>query len=218
MVEQKTDFQFDRELDFSAIRELFTNDQYHQLSQFAQLLGSVGVERGLIGPREADRIWSRHILNCAALVPLLPDSGNIVDLGSGAGLPGVVVAILRQRQQVILLEPLLRRENWLLEITERLALRNVQVIRGRAEDEAGKLKAAVVVSRAVARFPKLLTWSRPLLDRGGELIALKGSSVAEEIAEVTSAQRAGWIWPPKVSKLALLPGVEFTTAVELIRR
>ena len=208
----------DAELDFSAIRELYSSDEFHKLSLFAELLGTLGIERGLIGPKEADKIWSRHLLNCAVVVPLLPKTGEVIDLGSGAGLPGIVVAILRPEQSVILLEPLLRRVTWLEEVSSRLGLRNAVVIRGRAENEADQLQGAVVISRAVARLPKLLAWSRPLLPVGGELIALKGSTVREEIEEITQKQRRGWLWPPTVTKLALLQGVEQTTVLRLARK
>ena len=208
----------DSELDFSAIRELYSSEEFQQLTQFAELLGSFGMERGLIGPKEADKIWSRHILNCAAVIPLLPDTGEVIDLGSGAGLPGIVVAVLRPGLSIVLLEPLLRRVTWLNEVSSQLELRNVRVLRGRAEDEAGRLRGSVVLSRAVARLPRLLTWSRPLLPVGGKLIALKGSGIQEEIAEVPQKQRAGWLWPPTVTKLTLFRGVEQATVVELSKK
>ena len=199
-------------------RAFFAPDQLSLLSKYAELLGTEGIERGLVGPSEATRIWSRHILNCAALATIIPPLGEILDLGSGAGLPGVVIAILRPQQQVVLLEPLLRRSKWLVEVTEYLELSNTRVVRGRAEDEFSRLATDYVVCRAVARLPQLLAWSRPLLRPNGELIALKGSGVVEEIAEVSARDRKSWKWPPEVVELSPYPGVTPTTAIRLQRK
>ncbi len=148
---------------------------------YAGWLAGAGVERGLIGPREVDRIWPRHLLNCAAVAPLIAEGATVVDLGSGAGLPGIVLAIARPDLHVTLIEPLLRRVTFLQECLADLELPNVEVIRGRAEELVRHVQADVVVSRAVAPLPRLLGWALPLLPSGGELLALKGGTAAEEI-------------------------------------
>jgi 16S rRNA (guanine527-N7)-methyltransferase len=149
--------------------------------QFAELLATDGVTRGLIGPRETSRLWDRHLLNCAVVAELLPDRGELVDIGSGAGLPGVVLAMLRPGMRVILLEPLLRRSVFLEECVTRLDLPNATVVRGRAEDMAGVIKADVATARAVAPLDRLAGWAAGVLKPGGQILAIKGQSAAEEI-------------------------------------
>ena len=154
--------------------------------RYAGWLAGPGVERGLLGPREVDRIWSRHILNCATLEPWLAPSASVCDLGSGAGLPGLVLALLRPDLQVVLLEPLLRRETFLREVVTDLALPQVTVVRGRAEDYARERPGHdVVVARAVAPIDRLAGWALPLLRPGGTLLALKGASAADDLAAAT---------------------------------
>jgi 16S rRNA (guanine527-N7)-methyltransferase len=152
---------------------------------YAELLATHGVTRGLIGPREAPRLWERHLLNCAVLADLVPAGADVADLGSGAGLPGLVLAIRRPDLQVTLVEPLLRRTTFLEEAAGSLGLDNVEVRRGRAEELHGARDFAVVTSRAVAPLPRLLSWSMPLIRTGGLLLAMKGSTAA---AEVTGAR------------------------------
>ncbi|NKS36366.1 16S rRNA (guanine(527)-N(7))-methyltransferase RsmG [Rhodococcus hoagii] len=148
-------------------------------------LASDGVVRGLIGPREVSRLWSRHVLNCGVLGELVGANESVVDVGSGAGLPGVPLAIARPDVRVTLVEPLLRRSVYLQEFVDSVGLSNVTVVRGRAEQE-GVVKevggADVVTSRAVAPLEKLARWSLPLVRVGGRMLALKGSSAAEEIS------------------------------------
>ncbi len=148
------------------------------------LLASDGVVRGLIGPREVPRLWVRHVLNCAVLGELVGAGESVVDVGSGAGLPGIPLAITRPDVRVTLVEPLLRRSVFLQEAVDSLGLDNVTVVRGRAED-SGVVKEAggadVVTSRAVAPLEKLARWSLPLMRVGGRMLALKGESAAEEI-------------------------------------
>lgn len=150
---------------------------------FYESLATDGVERGLIGPREVPRLWERHILNCAVLGDLIEDGAKVVDVGSGAGLPGIPLAIARPDLTVILVEPLLRRTRYLGEINERLELGAV-VIRGRAE-QSGVVKEAggadYVTSRAVAPLERLVPWSLPLVRKGGKMLAIKGSSAQNEI-------------------------------------
>jgi 16S rRNA (guanine527-N7)-methyltransferase len=149
---------------------------------FAGLLATDGVTRGLIGPRETGRLWDRHLLNCGFIAELLPDHGKLVDIGSGAGLPGVVLALLRPALGVVLMESMLRRCVFLEECVARLELENVEVVRGRAEDLAGSIRADVVTARAVAPLDRLAGWAAGLLRPGGEILAIKGQSAEEELA------------------------------------
>ena len=160
------------------------------LEAYAALLAGPGVERGLLGPREAPRLWERHLLNSAGLAELLPTGATVVDLGSGAGLPGVVLAALRPDLQVVLLEPLLRRATFLEEVVEELQLRGAMVRRARAEELKGKLLVDVVVARAVAPLDRLAAWSLPLLHPGGRLLALKGERADSELASSGAALKA----------------------------
>jgi len=154
-----------------------------QARRYAELLGTDGVTRGLIGPRETERLWDRHLLNCAAVSELLPERGVLVDIGSGAGLPGVVLALLRPSLQVILLEPLLRRSVFLEECIAELGLSNATVLRARAEDKAAAhVNADIATARAVAPLDRLAGWAARLLRPGGELLAIKGQSAEEELA------------------------------------
>lgn len=150
--------------------------------RFAGILATDGVTRGLIGPRETARLWDRHLLNCAVVADLLPERGELVDIGSGAGLPGVVLAMLRPGMHVILLEPLLRRSVFLSECVTRLDLPNATVIRARAEDMAGDIKADVATARAVAPLDRLAGWAAGLLRPGGQILAIKGQAAGEELA------------------------------------
>jgi 16S rRNA (guanine527-N7)-methyltransferase len=163
-----------------------------QVEAYAALLSGPGVERGLIGPREAPRLWERHLLNCAGVSDLVEDGQVVVDLGSGAGLPGLVLAIQRPQVQVVLVEPLLRRATFLTEAVEALALRNTLVRRARAEELHGKLLVDVVTARAVAPVDRLAGWALPLLHPGGRLLALKGAQAEAELAQAQPAlQRLG---------------------------
>lgn len=158
---------------------------------FARLLAGPGVERGLIGPRERDRLWERHLLNCAGSAELLGPGEAVLDLGSGAGLPGLVLALLRPDLTVELVEPLLRRATFLTEAVAELGLGNVTVTRARAEDLPGRA-ADAVTARAVAPLHRLAGWAMPLLRPGGRLLALKGARAQEELASSTvSLRRAG---------------------------
>ncbi|MGH3265249.1 MAG: 16S rRNA (guanine(527)-N(7))-methyltransferase RsmG [Trebonia sp.] len=150
--------------------------------RYADLLATEGVSRGLIGPRETERLWDRHLLNCAVVSELLPERGLLVDIGSGAGLPGIVLAMLRPSLRVILLEPLLRRSVFLEECVAELGLSNATVLRARAEDRAAAaIRADLATARAVAPLDRLVGWAAPLLRPGGELLAIKGRSASEEI-------------------------------------
>ncbi|MGC4894285.1 16S rRNA (guanine(527)-N(7))-methyltransferase RsmG [Micromonospora sp. DT31] len=172
-----------------AARALF-GDRLDVAAAYAELLATDGVVRGLIGPREAPRLWDRHLLNCAVTAERIPEGASVIDVGSGAGLPGLVLAIARPDLTVTLVEPLARRVAFLVEAVERLGLtRSVRVFRGRAEEAAAgsrdrkALTADIVTARAVAPLDRLAGWCLPLLVPGGRLVALKGASAAEEIAE-----------------------------------
>ncbi|MEV4073072.1 16S rRNA (guanine(527)-N(7))-methyltransferase RsmG [Nonomuraea fuscirosea] len=171
-------------------RDVFVGEAWDRAGAFAELLAGPGVVRGLLGPREVPRIWDRHLLNCAVVAEAVPEEVRLVDIGSGAGLPGLVLAIVRQDITVTLLEPLLRRTVFLEECVEALKLDNVEVLRGRAEELAGQREFDVASARAVAPLDRLLTWAMPLLREGGELIAMKGERAAGELAEAQSQLQA----------------------------
>lgn len=176
--------EFSRELpEAPAAAKAVFGDRFELALRYAELLADAGVRRGLIGPREVPRLWERHILNCAVVGELLPADIHICDVGSGAGLPGIVLALARPDLSVTLLEPLLRRTLFLDEVIDLLGLANVRVLRGRAEEFAGKERFDVVTSRAVAPLDRLAGWSLPLLRTGGEMVALKGGSAEAELAE-----------------------------------
>ena len=155
--------------------------------RFAALLAGDGVVRGLIGPRETTRLWERHLLNCALLGGAIEESVEVCDIGSGAGLPGIVLALARPDLKVTLVEPLLRRTTFLEEAVRELGLTNVEVVRARAEQLHGERDFDAVTSRAVAPLDRLLAWSMPLVRRGGALMAMKGSSAQEEVASAPAA-------------------------------
>ncbi len=151
-------------------------------TRYVELLATAGVQRGLIGPREAARIWTRHVLNSAIVAELLPASARVVDIGSGAGLPGIPLALARDDCSVVLVEPLQRRVRFLTEVVNELGLVRCTVVRGRAQDVVASAGAAdAVVSRAVAPLARLAGWCAPLLRIGGEMLALKGLSAREEL-------------------------------------
>ncbi|GAT69132.1 16S rRNA (guanine(527)-N(7))-methyltransferase RsmG [Planomonospora sp. ID91781] len=174
-------------------REVFTGEAWSRAEAFAELLAGPGVVRGLLGPREVPRIWDRHLLNCAVVAEAVPEDVRLVDIGSGAGLPGLVLAIVRPDISVTLLEPLLRRTVFLQECVDSLKLENVEVLRGRAEEFAGKREFDVASARAVAPLDRLLSWALPLLREGGELLAMKGERAAEELAEAEAQLRSSGV-------------------------
>ncbi|MDR2565468.1 MAG: 16S rRNA (guanine(527)-N(7))-methyltransferase RsmG [Bifidobacteriaceae bacterium] len=187
------------------------------VERLALLLAAGGVERGLIGPRELDRLWERHLVNSGVLAALLPDAGTVVDAGSGAGLPGLVLALMRPDLSFELVDSMKRRTDWLEEAVAALGLGNVSVIRSRVEELAPRGRAAAVVSRAVARLDKLASWTSDLLVPGGVFLALKGSSAADELAECGSALARRGLSGAEVVSLAPVPGVEPTYVVRAWR-
>jgi 16S rRNA (guanine527-N7)-methyltransferase len=152
--------------------------------RYVELLLSAGVERGIIGPREHDRVWDRHLANSAALAPLIPEAARVVDVGSGAGLPGIPIALLRPDLEIELLEPMQRRVDFLVECLAALGLDRVAVRRGRAPDDLTGDRATVVVARAVAPLSKLIVATRPVLAAGGTTLAIKGRGAQAEMDTV----------------------------------
>ena len=176
--------------------ELF-GDRIDLARAFTADLAQHGEERGLIGPLELERLWSRHVVNSALVAPLLV-AGRVGDVGSGAGLPGLVLAIARPDAHLVLIEPMERRTDWLTEEAERLGLDNVTVLRGRAEDVRPDPLLDQVTARAVSALSKLVPLCAPLLRPGGELILLKGARVQEEIAAAEKAFRKARVSAPEV--------------------
>lgn len=168
-----------------AVREFF-GLSFGQMEAFAHMLEEEGELRGLIGPRELPRLWSRHLVNSAAVLDFLPRQAQVLDVGSGAGFPGIVVAIARPELDVHLAEPMQRRCEWLADVVDELGLDNVTIHQARAEELRGKGKADVVTSRAVANMSKLVRMTSKLIAPGGSLVALKGRRAALEVEEAAA--------------------------------
>ena len=151
--------------------------------RYVEHLATSGIERGLIGPREVPRLWARHVLNCAVVQEYIAEGASVADVGSGAGLPGLCLAIARPDLSLTLIEPLERRVIWLNEVVDDLGLTNVTVLRSRAEQAVGEVQADYVTARAVSALVGLLDITLPILRGRGELLALKGRSAAEEITK-----------------------------------
>ncbi len=158
-------------------------DRLELAKRYVEHLATSGIERGLIGPREVPRLWSRHVLNCAVVADLIDDGAKVADVGSGAGLPGLCLAIARPDLYLTLIEPLERRVVWLEEIITDLGLGNVEIVRARAEAAIGKVECSVVTARAVSALNTLAPLTIPLLGGEGQLLAIKGRSAEEEIAK-----------------------------------
>jgi 16S rRNA (guanine527-N7)-methyltransferase len=186
------------------------------IRQYVDILASRGIDWGVVGPREGERLWDRHILNSIAGASLFPEGATVVDVGSGAGLPGIPLAILRPDLEVTLLESLLRRANFLDLAVDELELSDrVRVVRARAEEH--RERYAVVTSRAVAPLPRLIGWCAPLMTGGGKILALKGSSAETELAESGRELRRARL--SGVVRELPVPGLEESTwAIELTSR
>ncbi|MGV0714612.1 16S rRNA (guanine(527)-N(7))-methyltransferase RsmG [Mycolicibacterium sp. XJ662] len=168
-----------------AAAEALFGEAVEAAQRYAELLAGAGVERGLIGPREVGRLWDRHLLNSAAVGELIEPGANVADIGSGAGLPGIPLALARPDLRMTLVEPLLRRSDFLTEVIDELAL-DVRVVRGRAEEATVRRQVGemdVVVSRAVASLDKLTKWSMTLLRVDGRMLAIKGERAEEEVRD-----------------------------------
>lgn len=196
-------------------RRVFASEQLPLAERYAHLLATEGVVRGLIGPRETPRLWDRHLLNSAVLSEAVPQGAAVCDIGSGAGLPGLVLAIARPDVRVTLVEPLLRRTTFLEEVVEDLGLDRVTVVRGRADDLHGQETFDVVTSRAVAPLDRLLGWSMPLVAPEGALVAMKGQSVHEEIESARSFLATWRCGEPEVMELGLEVVFPPTTVVRV---
>lgn len=197
----------------------FFGDELPAARAYARLLVGDGVVRGLIGPREADRIWDRHLLNCAAIAELIPLETSVTDVGSGAGLPGIVLAVARPDLEVVLVEPLARRTAFLNEAVTILGLADrVTVRRARAEECTTVLPpVGVVTARAVAPLDRLASWCLPLAVVGGRLLAIKGAAAAAEVAtHAGSVGRLGGA-PPVVRRCGVGLLDPPTTVVEIVR-
>ncbi|QQS02113.1 MAG: 16S rRNA (guanine(527)-N(7))-methyltransferase RsmG [Austwickia sp.] len=179
---------------------------------YVAVLADTGVRHGLIGPREVPRLWDRHVLNSAVVAELVPAGASVVDVGSGAGLPGIPLAIARPDVRVVLVEPLLRRTRWLDVVVAEVGLPNVEVRRARAEALKGAIDADVVTARAVSRLATLADWCAPLLRTEGVLLALKGAAAAEELAVDRAAMRAAGLARAQIV-LAGVGAVEPATTV-----
>ena len=197
-----------------------------QALEFADLLAGEATVRGLIGPREVPRLWERHLLNCGVVADLIAEESTVCDVGSGAGLPGLVLAIRRPDISMTLLEPLLRRTAFLDLAVDRMGLSNVVVHRGRAEDMAKQTTSRpgpfqngfdVVTSRAVAPMERLAGWCLPLTRVGGQMLAMKGSTASEELAaSVDAVSRAGGA-SPEIHKVGA-PWLDPPVTVVSVRR
>jgi 16S rRNA (guanine527-N7)-methyltransferase len=196
-------------------RELY-GPRFPLLNRYVDILVSTGVAWGLLGPREADRMWDRHILNSAALSGLIAAESAVADVGSGAGLPGIPLAVLRPDLRITLIEPLLRRSIFLTETVESLQLEDrVEVVRSRAEDHHQTYD--VVVARALAPLARLIGWCNPLRAPDGVILALKGSSAADEVTSAKRELQAAQL-EAEVLKARAHPDVEPATVVRLSAR
>lgn len=194
-------------------RELF-GIVFAGAERFAEMLAAEGELRGLVGPRELPRLWTRHIVNSAAVVPFLPARGTVADVGSGAGFPGIVVALLRPDLEVTLIEVMERRIDWLGDVVDELDLDNVTLRRVRAEDVRERFDA--VTARAVANLTKLVRLTAPLLRQGGSLLALKGARAEAEVEAARHVVRKARLKPAVIHEV-VTPGEELTKVVQVRR-
>ena len=190
--------------------------------RYAEHLATTGVEWGLVGPREASRVWERHILNCAVVADLIPPAARVLDIGSGAGLPGIPLALARPDLRVVLVEPLARRVEWLRTVLADLEL-PVEVERGRAEDTPIRRRwegADVVTSRAVAPLHRLAAWCLPLVRPGGMMLAVKGMSAPAEVERDARAVAASGGGIPRIETcgIGIVDPPSTVVVVERLRR
>ncbi|UOQ57069.1 16S rRNA (guanine(527)-N(7))-methyltransferase RsmG [Leucobacter allii] len=190
------------ELEPTAAAEI-AGDRIGVLRAFADDLGRRGEELGLIGPLEPPRLWTRHLLNSAVLAPLLVSGARVADIGTGGGMPGLVLAIVRPDVRFLLIEPMERRCAWLTEQIERLGLENAEVRRGRAEEFHDAFEVDQITARAVTALRKLIPLTAPLLRDGGEMLFLKGASVQEEIEAAAKALRKHRVTDVAVEELGI---------------
>ncbi|WP_172121240.1 16S rRNA (guanine(527)-N(7))-methyltransferase RsmG [Actinomyces faecalis] len=196
------------------MREMF-GVAFSAAEHFADMLVAEGELRGLVGPRELPRLWSRHIVNSAAVVPFMPKRGKVADVGSGAGFPGIIVALMRPDLDVTLIETMERRVEWLELVVAELDLDNVMVRRARAEEIKDRYDA--VTARAVANLSKLVRLTSGLLRPGGSLLALKGAKAQQEVDDATYVIKKAKLEPAVIHEV-VTPGEELTRVVEVRRR
>jgi 16S rRNA (guanine527-N7)-methyltransferase len=196
-------------------RGAFPSERLPLAERYVALLAPAGVERGLIGPREAPRLWERHVLNSIAVASAIPQGASVADLGSGAGLPGLVLGIGRPDLRVTLVEPLLRRTTFLDEVVAELGLAHVEVVRGRSDELHGSRTFDVVTARALAPLERLLGWAMPLVAPRGVLLAMKGSSAEAEIEAAAAALRRQRSAAPEVITVTAGDGVSTATLVRV---
>lgn len=191
-------------------------DGAETISQYVDILASRGIDWGLVGPREGERLWQRHVLNSIAAESLVPSGASVVDVGSGAGLPGIPLAIRRPDVRMTLLESLLRRASFLeLAVSELGLADRVRVVRGRAEEH--RETYGVVTCRAVAPLPRLISWCLPLLSPSGRLVALKGSTAGDELADARPLLQKHRL-SAELHEFPVPGTTESTWAIEVTRR
>lgn len=197
--------------------ELFGADVWSKLDRYAQMLWDHGEERGLIGPRELPRLWSLHILNCTAINDFVPQSAVVIDIGSGGGLPGIVLAATRPDTHLHLVETMDRRVEWLNEVVSELGLSNVTIHNNRIQDLHGEYQVQVVTARAVAALKKLVPMAMPVLKHGGTLVALKGQRAGIEIDDASAIfkkNKVAWVDLHQV----VAPGTDEETSVVVVAK
>lgn len=186
-------------------------------TRYAQHLATTGVEWGLIGPRELDKLWTRHILNSAVVADLIDDGDVVGDIGSGAGLPGIPLALAKPNTRFVLIEAMQRRAEWLRTVTEDLGLTNVRIVRARVEELVDVEVFSVVTARAVKALNVLIEWSVPVLGPQGRLLAIKGAKAQEEMAKAAKLIKRNKMMPP-VLHLMGEDVLEVPTRVVEVRR
>lgn len=186
-----------------------------RVTAFAARLAGPAVERGLLGPAEVPRLWERHLFNSAALLALLPVGSRLLDVGSGAGLPGLVLALARPELEVVLIEPSMRRARFLQECREEFELPGLRVVQARAEDLAGQLVGDTVTARAVAPLERLAGWALPLCREGGHLLAIKGARAGQELAAATPSLRRLGAPTWRIRQCVPAAGLRATTVVDV---
>ncbi len=186
--------------------------------RFEGHLRTTGVSHGLIGPREVSRLWDRHILNCAVVTDLIPREHLVLDLGSGAGLPGLAMAIRRPDTHFLLVEPMLRRAEWLEVVRADLDLPNVTIQRARAQELASSVKVDTVTARAVSALTNLVSWSAPLLTAQGRILAIKGQRASSETTDLMSSPLGAFLDRPNIVQVGTAELRTPTTVVEVSGR
>lgn len=197
-------------------REVF-GERTALAAAYHESLAQTAAQRGFIGPKEVERLWERHILNCGVIGEAFESGWSVADIGSGAGLPGVPLALARPDLHVTLIEPLLKRATYLTEVVEQLRLDNVAVVRGRAEEQPGATYDAVT-SRAVAPLGKLAGWSLPLVHPGGVMVAMKGASIREELERDADEIEAAGGTRAEIFQVGESVLEQPTTLIRIVRR